>query len=39
MPAKNAFDPSRHLAWGDVSVDSVENQSLLRMHLKVSECT
>ena len=32
------FDRSQHLAWGDVSVDDLENPTLLRLHLKRSKC-
>ena len=31
-------DPHRHFAWGDVSVNNVEQPSLLKTHLKFSKC-
>ena len=34
----SAFQPHMHLAWEDVSVDSVEKTKILRVHLKVSKC-
>ena len=32
------FDKSQHLAWGDVSMDDLENPMLLKVHLKRSKC-
>ena len=34
----STFQPHIHLAWKDVSVDSVEKPKILRIHLKVSKC-
>ena len=38
MPTRSAFQPHRHLAWEDVSVDSVQKPKILKVHLKVSKC-
>ena len=32
------FDPCVHLAWGDVSIDSRESPSIVKVHLKRSKC-
>ena len=37
IPSVNSFDPSRHLAWGDVSLDSVLEPTTLKIHLKKSK--
>ena len=37
-PSKDAFKSSQHLAWGDVSVDSVTHPSVVKVHLKFSKC-
>ena len=34
-PSRTGYQPSRHLAWGDVSVDNYAEPSLLRIYLKV----
>ena len=33
-----AFDPSRHLSWGDIAVDNAINPSTLQVSLKRSKC-
>ena len=33
----NAFDPSSHLAWGDVSLDNVLDPTMLKVHLRKSK--
>ena len=38
VPAAAVFDPTRHLAWGDVSVDQGRPPSSIRVFLKVSKC-
>ena len=38
VPTRSAFQSHRHLAWEDVSVDSVQNPKILKVHLKVSKC-
>ena len=38
VPSVSAFSPNRHLCWGDVSVDSRDTPTMLRVHLKVSKC-
>ena len=37
-PSKNGFVPSRHLCWGDVRVDAVDDPKLLCVNLRVSKC-
>ena len=37
-PSANSFSSSKHLVWGDVSVDSIYNPSQLRVHLSISKC-
>ena len=37
-PTIAAIDPTRHLAWGDISIDSIDQPSLLKTHLKSSKC-
>ena len=38
VPSANSSSSSKHLAWGDVSVDSINNPSQLRIHLSISKC-
>ena len=38
VPAAAVFDPTRHLVWGDVSVDQGRPPSSIRVFLKVSKC-
>ena len=38
VPSLTAFDQRWHLAWGDVSVDSVSDPAVLKVHLKRSKC-
>ena len=38
VSTKSVFDPHRHFAGGDVSVNNVEQPSLLKAHLKFSKC-
>ena len=33
----SGFDSSRHLAWGDVAIDDLNNPQSLRVHLKHSK--
>ena len=37
VPSVNSFNPSIHLAWGDVSIDNVAAPSVLKIHLKKSK--
>ncbi len=37
-PSKSGFQPLRHLAWGDVSIDDHSSPTLLKVHLKISKC-
>ena len=37
-PSKTGFQPTRHLAWGDVGIDDYANPTLLKVHLKFSKC-
>ena len=37
VPSAASFDPAVHLAWGDVSTDSVTTPSKVRVHLKRSK--
>jgi len=37
IPSLTSFDASRHLAWGDVAVDSIDNLQSLKIHLKISK--
>jgi len=34
VPPEKAFDSTKHLAWGDVAIDSTEDPQLLKVHLK-----
>ena len=38
VPSVTAFNPTLHLCWGDVSVDSRETPTMIKVHLKVSKC-
>ena len=38
VPSQNLFDPSKHLAWGDIAVDDRSSPSMLKVHLKRSKC-
>ncbi len=39
LPASvKVFDPSTHLAWGDVSIDSYTNPTIVQVHLKKLKC-
>ena len=38
VPSKNTFDPSRHLAWGDISINDPASPRVLKVHLKKSKC-
>ena len=31
------FDPTRHLAWGDMAVDNAQNPRIIKFHLKQSK--
>ena len=37
VPSINSFNPSVHLAWGDVSLDNALAPTMLRVHLKKSK--
>ena len=37
VPSINFFNPSVHLAWGDVSLDNAMEPTMLRIHLKKSK--
>ena len=37
LASRDAFNPSLHLAWGDVAVDSTLNPRMVRCHLKHSK--
>ena len=37
LPSVSSFDPSKHLAWGDVSIDSRECPKVMKIHLKRSK--
>ena len=34
LDARNAFNPTVDLAWGDIAVDNQENPQMLRIHLR-----
>ena len=36
-PTEKAFDSTKHLGWGDVTIDSTEDPQLLKVHLKKSK--
>ena len=38
IPSLEAFDPGRHLSWGDIAVDNAVNPSTLQVSLKRSKC-
>lgn len=38
VPSYTAFDPSRHLAWGDIATDNTLCPTVLKVHLKRSKC-
>ncbi len=38
LPSASAFNPTVHLAWGDVVVNSTHMPSLVQVHLKRSKC-
>jgi hypothetical protein len=37
LPAGATFDPTRHLAWGDMAVDNMQSPRMIRFHLKHSK--
>ena len=37
VPTEEAFDCTKHLAWGDVAIDNTEGPQLLKVHLKKSK--
>ena len=37
VPNDSAFDPSVHLAWGDLAVDKPENPAVLSVRIKASK--
>ena len=37
VPSDSAFDPSMHLSWGDLAVDSPDNPTVLSVRLKASK--
>ena len=38
VPSAHSFSSTRHLSWGDVSVDSIAQPTLLKIHLRFSKC-
>ena len=38
VPSQTAFDPSVHLAWGDVAIDNRSDPRVLKVQLKRSKC-
>ena len=38
VPSLSSFDPSRHLSWSDVRIDSRTHPTIFRLQLKVSKC-
>ena len=37
MPTSSSYDPRQHLSFGDISVDSLQNPQLVRVHLRHSK--
>ena len=37
VPSKNAYDPKKHLTWGDISIDNPVSPSTLMIHLRQSK--
>jgi len=37
VPSLTSFDTSKHLAWGDIEVDNVDNPQTIKVHLKKSK--
>ena len=37
VPSLTSFDTSKHLAWGDIALDSIDNPQTLKVHLKISK--
>ena len=37
VPSENAYDPKKHLTWGDISIDNPVSPSTLRIHLRQSK--
>jgi len=37
VPSLTSFVTSKHLAWGDIAVDNVDNPQTIKMHLKKSK--
>jgi len=37
LPTITSFDVTKHLAWGEVAIDSTENPQALKIHLKKSK--
>ena len=36
LPSQNAFEPGKHLSWGDITVDSTQAPSMIKIRLKQS---
>ena len=37
IPTEGGFDCTKHLAWGDVAIDCIEDPKLIKVHLKKSK--
>ena len=37
VPSMSSFDSTRHLAWGDVSIDNRESPKIMEVYLKRSK--
>ena len=39
VPTEKSFDHTKHLAWGDIAIDSTEDPQSLKVHLRRSKWT